>query len=163
MNNLNSILIEGNLVKDPLLRSTPKGTQVCQMKLASNRYYKQDNQSPGFEKEVSFFDVESWAKLAESCYNKGRKGRGVRVVGRLKEDRWNSTNGKPHSRVTIIAEHVEFRPEFKKERQTGFAQTGSAQTGSAQTEFDQTKLDQSGFAKSQVSIDEDDELGGIYE
>ena len=115
MNNLNSILIEGNLVKDPILRSTTKGTQVCTLRLASNRYYKQDNQSPGFEKEVSFFDVETWAKLAESCYSKGRKGRGVRVVGRLKEDRWNGTDGRYHSRVSIVAEHVEFRPEFNKE------------------------------------------------
>ena len=112
MNNLNSILIEGNLVKDPLLRSTPKGTQVCMLSLASNRFYKQDT---GFEKEVSFFDVETWARLAEACYSKGRKGRGVRVVGRLKQDRWNGTDGKPHSRITIVAEHVEFRPEFKKE------------------------------------------------
>jgi len=112
MNNLNSILIEGNLVRDPLLRSTPKGTQICMMSLASNRYYKQDT---GFEKEVSFFDVETWSKLAEACYAKGRKGRGVRVVGRLKQDRWNGTDGKQHSRVTIVAEHVEFRPEFKKE------------------------------------------------
>jgi len=115
MNNLNSILIEGNLVKDPLLRSTPKGTQVCTLRLASNRFFKQDSKSPDFEKEVSFFDVETWARLAETCYAKGRKGRGVRVVGRLKEDRWNSTDGKPHSRVSIIAEHVEFRPEFSKE------------------------------------------------
>jgi len=112
MNNLNSILIEGNLVRDPLLRSTPKGTQVCTMSLASNRYYKQDT---GFEKEVSFFDVETWARHAEACYSKGRKGRGVRVVGRLKQDRWNDSDGKPHSRVTIVAEHVEFRPEFKKD------------------------------------------------
>jgi len=112
MNNLNSILIEGNLVRDPLLRSTPKGTQVCTMSLASNRYYKQET---GFEKEVSFFNVESWARLAESCYNKGKKGRGVRVVGRLKQDRWTGADGKPQSRVTIVAEHVEFRPEFKKD------------------------------------------------
>jgi len=112
MNNLNSILIEGNLVRDPLLRSTPKGTQVCSMCLASNRYYKQDT---GFEKEVSFFDIETWSKLAEACYAKGKKGRGVRVVGRLKQNRWSDTEGKTHSKVTIVAEHVEFRPEFKKE------------------------------------------------
>jgi single-strand DNA-binding protein len=111
MNNLNSILIEGNLVREPLLRTTPKGTQVCTMSLASNRYYKQDS---GYEKEVSFFEVETWARLAEVCYNKGRKGRGVRVVGRLKQDRWNGSDGKPHSRVSIVAEHVEFRPVFKK-------------------------------------------------
>ena len=112
MNNLNSILIEGNLVRDPLLRSTSKGTQICTMCLASNRFYKQDS---GFEKEVSFFDVETWARLAEACYSKGRKGRGVRVVGRLKQDRWNDPDGKPRSRVSIVAEHVEFRPEFKKD------------------------------------------------
>ncbi|MDR1325920.1 MAG: single-stranded DNA-binding protein [Treponema sp.] len=112
MNNLNSILIEGNLVRDPLLRTTSKGTSLCTFSLASNRYYKQDS---GLEKEVGFFDVEAWSKLAENCYNFGHKGRGVRVVGRLKQDRWNGTDGKAHSRVSIVAEHVEFRPEFKKE------------------------------------------------
>jgi len=115
MNNLNSILIEGNLVKDPVIRSTTKGTQICLMRLASNRFYKQDNTPGDFEKEVSFFEVETWAKLAENCYTRGKKGRGVRVVGRLKEARWNGTDGKPHSRVSIVAEHVEFRPEFKKD------------------------------------------------
>jgi len=39
----------------------------------------------------------------------------VRVVGRLKQDRWNGADGKSHSRITIVAEHVEFRPEFKKD------------------------------------------------
>jgi single-strand DNA-binding protein len=123
MNNLNSILIEGNLVRDPLLRSTPKGTAVCNFTLASNRFFKQDT---GFEKEVGFFDVESWSKLAEHCYNQGRKGRGVRVVGRLKQDRWNGSDGKLHSRVAIVAEHVEFRPEFKRENSR--ADDGSTST-----------------------------------
>ena len=115
MNNLNSILIEGNLVKDPLLKTTPKGTQVCTMKFASNRYYKLDDQSSDFEKETNFFDVETWGKLAEACGAKGKKGRGLRVVGRLKQNRWNDAEGKSHSRITIVAEHVEFRPEFKRE------------------------------------------------
>jgi single-strand DNA-binding protein len=112
MNNLNSILIEGNLVRDPLFKSTAKGTSVCTFSLASNRYYKQES---GMEKEVSFFDVETWSKLAENCYNLGRKGRGVRVVGRLKQDRWDGPDGKLRSKITIVAEHVEFRPEFKKD------------------------------------------------
>ncbi|MDR0410928.1 MAG: single-stranded DNA-binding protein [Treponema sp.] len=111
MNNLNSILIEGNLVRDPQFKSTAKGTPLCTFSLASNRVYKQDS---GTEKEVSFFNVETWAKLAENCYNLGRKGRGVRIVGRLKQDRWNGMDGKIHSKVTIVAEHVEFRPEFRR-------------------------------------------------
>jgi single-strand DNA-binding protein len=112
MTNLNSILIEGNLVRDPLLRSTPKGTSLCTFTLASNRFFKQDS---GMEREVSYFDVETWAKLADYCHSQGRKGRGVRIVGRLKQDRWNSPDGKLHSRVAIVAEHVEFRPDFRRE------------------------------------------------
>ncbi|MDR3276054.1 MAG: single-stranded DNA-binding protein [Treponema sp.] len=132
-NSLNSILIEGNLVREPLLRATSKGTQVCSFTLVSNRFYKQDT---GFEREVSFFDVESWAKLAENCYSEGHKGRGVRVVGRLKQDRWNDPEGKPHSRVVVVAEHVEFRPEFHKyegEREsTGEFPANPAQAATAQ-------------------------------
>jgi single-strand DNA-binding protein len=112
MNNLNSILIEGNLIRDPQYRTTSKGTPLCTFCLASNRYLRRDN---GYEEEVAFFDVETWAKLADQCSNLGRKGRGVRVVGRLKQDRWTDNDGKPHSRVSIVAEHVEFRPEVKKE------------------------------------------------
>ena len=111
MNNLNSVLIEGNMVRDPLVKSTPRGTSVCNFTIASNRYFKQDT---NFEKEVGFFDVEAWGKLGDACGNLGRKGRGVRVVGRLKQDRWTGNDGKSHNKVAIVAEHVEYRPEFKK-------------------------------------------------
>ncbi|MDR2094296.1 MAG: single-stranded DNA-binding protein [Treponema sp.] len=116
MNNLNSILIEGNLVREPLYKTTPKGVPVCTFSLASNRYYRQDSNT---EREVGFFDVETWSKLAENCYNLGHKGRGVRVVGRLKQDRWVGSDGRNHSRVTIVAEHVEFKPEFKRDNGYG--------------------------------------------
>ncbi|MEW5816650.1 MAG: single-stranded DNA-binding protein [Spirochaetota bacterium] len=109
MNNLNSILLEGNLTKDPELVETKKGTPVCTFSVASNRYYKQDN---GPQNEVSFFDVEVWSHLAETCKEYLKKGRGVRVVGRLKQDRWAGNDGKNHSRIKIIAEHVEFKPDF---------------------------------------------------
>jgi single-strand DNA-binding protein len=108
MNNLNSVLIEGNLVRDPLLRSTAKGTPVCTFSIASSRFYKGDG---GLEKEVSFIDVEAQSKLAESCQRLGCKGRGVRVVGRLRQDRWTDADGRKHSKISVAAEHVEFRPE----------------------------------------------------
>jgi len=111
MNNLNSILIEGNLVKDPELSYTPKGTAVCKFSVASNRFFKHEEE---MQKEVSFFDVSTWARLAEVCGEYLKKGRGVRVVGRLKQDRWTDPDGKPHSRVEIVAEHVEFKPQLKK-------------------------------------------------
>jgi single-strand DNA-binding protein len=112
MNNLNSILLEGVLKEDPLYRVTPKGTPVCTFSIASNRYSRIDG---NLQEEVSFFNIEAWSKLADMCNEKGHKGRGLRVVGRLKEDRWTDHDRKQHSKVVIVAEHVEFRPEVKEE------------------------------------------------
>ena len=112
MNNLNSILLEGNLVADPELRYTPKGTAVCSFRVACNRFYKQEEE---LQKEVSYFDVTAWNRQAEVCNEYLTKGRGVRVVGRLKQDRWEDAEGKTRSKVHIVAEHVEFKPKFKSD------------------------------------------------
>ncbi len=114
MNNLNSILLEGNLVRNPELTYTPKGTPVCKFSIASNRFFKQDDE---FQKEVSFFNVTTWSKVAETCGEKLTKGRGVRIAGRLKQDRWADQEGKPRSRVHIVANYVELKPEFNKQKE----------------------------------------------
>jgi single-strand DNA-binding protein len=54
--------------------------------------------------------VTVWNRLAEVCKEYLAKGRGVRVVGRLKQDRWEDPEGKTRSKVHIVAEHVEFKP-----------------------------------------------------
>jgi len=112
MNNLNSVLIEGNLVRDPEYRTTTKGTGVCKFTVASNRYYKQGDK---FEKEVCYIDVEAWGKIGESANSRGKKGGGVRVVGRLKQDRWQNNEGKDMAKILIVAEHVEYRAEVKND------------------------------------------------
>jgi single-strand DNA-binding protein len=112
MNHLNSILIEGSLVRDPLFRTTAKGTALCTFAIATNRFFKQEG---NLEKETNFFEVEAWAILAEKSRSYGHKGRGVRVVGRLRQNRWTDTDGKTKSRIYIVAEHIEFRPESKRD------------------------------------------------
>jgi single-strand DNA-binding protein len=37
------------------------------------------------------------------------------VVGRLKQDRWTSPEGQARSKIQIVAEHVEFKPQLKKD------------------------------------------------
>ncbi|MBE3088410.1 MAG: single-stranded DNA-binding protein [Chloroflexi bacterium] len=133
MNNLNSILIEGNLTRDPELSYTAKGTAVCKFSVAVNRFSKQDGEE---QKDVSFFDVTTWARLAEVCAEYLKKGRGVRVVGRLKQDRWIDPDGKTHSCVIIVAEHVEFKPQLKKQVEEGQPEPsgGQAETAAPVTE-----------------------------
>ena len=107
MNNLNSVLLEGNLCRDPELRYTPKGTPVCTLVLASNRSYKVEGER---QEEVSFVETTTWGKLATVCAEHLAKGRGVRVVGRLKQDRWEDAEGNARAKVVIVAEQVEFQP-----------------------------------------------------
>jgi single-strand DNA-binding protein len=111
MNSLNSIILEGNVVRTPQIQETTKGTPFCKLGVAVNRWYKSMNGE--VQNEVSFFDVDAWGALAKTCSETCEKGRGVRVVGRLKQDRWqDQTNGKNRSRVVIVAEHIEFKPKF---------------------------------------------------
>jgi len=131
LNNLNSIIIEGNLTRDPQLKTIPNGSQVCSFAVASNRFYRQNDQT---EKEVSFFEVETWSKLAQTCGEVLRKGRGVRVVGRLKQDRWEDADGKHQARIKIVAEHVEFKPVFKRDDEDGPAKPAAMVAEGAEAE-----------------------------
>lgn len=112
MNQLNSLILEGNLVRDPVILEPSAGFKICKFSLGVNRFYK-NKKDEGVD-EVSFFDVETYGKLAEYCIKVGKKGRGVRVVGRLKQDSWKDDSGKSMNRVYVIAEHIEFKPMYTK-------------------------------------------------
>lgn len=114
MNNINCLVVEGNITREPNFRTTPSGFPICKIPIAVNHYYKKAA-SGEYENEVSYFDVETFGKLAEICAKFSQKGRGLSVVGRLKQNRWTTPEGKNTSRVTIIAEKVEFKQRFNKE------------------------------------------------
>ena len=106
MNNLNSVLLEGNLTRDPESTVTKGWTTLCTFTIGVNRRYKKEGEQ---KEEVSFFEIETWGRLAENCFEYLSKGRGVRIVGRLKQARWENDE-KSFSKVVIVAEHVEFKP-----------------------------------------------------
>ena len=113
MNQLNSLIFEGNLVRDAVLAEPAPGFKKCNFSVGVNRFYK--NRKNEDVNEVSFFDVEAYGKMAEYCESKAKKGRGVRVVGRLKQDTWKDSDGKTASRIYVIAEHIEYKPLKKTE------------------------------------------------
>ena len=106
MNQLNSIILEGNVVKKAEFSEPKTGFQVCKFPLAVNRRTKTPEGET--KEEVSYFDVETYGEMAESCFKWCDRGQGVRVVGRLKQSRWEENNTKK-SRVYVVAEHVEYK------------------------------------------------------
>ena len=139
MNQLNSIILEGNITRDVVFKETPHGCKVCTIPIAVNRWYKSDD-GKGIE-EVSYFDVEAFGKMAEYCERRVTKGRGLRVVGRLKQSRWKGADGKNASRITIIAEHIEFKPHVGKKSDAELAGIAEATAASAE-EFDRMDMEE---------------------
>jgi single-strand DNA-binding protein len=109
MNNLNSILIEGNVTKDPDIFVTTNGTSLCKFPIASNRIFR--NKEQELTEETSFIIIETWGGLAEHCGTYLLKGQRVRIVGRLKQERWQNEENQHRERFVIVAEHVEFQSE----------------------------------------------------
>ncbi len=103
---LNSVNIMGNLTRDPEMKTIPSGKSVCSLSIANNRIYSKNGERMT---EVSYFDVEVWGVIAENCAKYLKKGSGIIVEGRLKQDRWEK-DGKTQSRVRISANNIHFMP-----------------------------------------------------
>ena len=107
MRGFSKAIITGNLTRDPELRTTPNGANVCSFSVAVNRVYRDSN---GEQKEdVSFIDCSAWGKLAEMINQYAKKGSGVLVSGRLDQRSWEDKNGGgKRSRVEIVVEDFNF-------------------------------------------------------
>lgn len=100
------VIIMGNITRDPELRSTPSGTQVCSFSVAVNRNYRD---SSGEQKDnVSFFDCSAWGKSGEIIAQYAKKGSGILVSGRLDQRSWEDKEGQKRSRVEIVVEDFNF-------------------------------------------------------
>jgi single-strand DNA-binding protein len=106
MPDINSVIIVGNLIKDPTFRNTTTGVPVANFTIASNRKFK-DN-SGIIKEDVCFIGVVAWYKLAESCYENLRKGSAVLVEGELQSRSWKTEDGFNRSTVEIKARRIQF-------------------------------------------------------
>jgi single-strand DNA-binding protein len=79
-----TLIIAGNLGREPEMRYTPSGQAVTSFSVASSRQYTSNNGQQ--VKETIWFRVSAWGKLAETCNQYLHKGSKVLVEGRLTPD-----------------------------------------------------------------------------
>lgn len=107
MANLNKVMLIGNLVADPELRYTPKGTAVTDLRLAVNRV--RSNEQGQRQEETTYLDVTLWARQAEIACQYLNKGRAVFIEGRLQTETWEDKNsGQKRSKLKIVGENMQF-------------------------------------------------------
>ncbi len=107
MANLNKVMIIGNLVADPDVRTTPRGNSVTELRLAVNRVSSGPNEGERRE-ETTFLDVTCWGRTAEIAGQYLAKGRPVFIEGRLQQDVWeDKQTGQKRSKIRIVAENMQ--------------------------------------------------------
>lgn len=102
---LNKAMIIGRLTRDPELKTTPSGVSVCQVGLATNFVYT--NQQSGQKVEqVEYHNVVLWRKLGEIASQYLKKGQRVYIEGRLQTRSWDGQDGKKNYRTEIVADNM---------------------------------------------------------
>jgi single-strand DNA-binding protein len=105
MRGFNKVTLMGNLTRDPELRTTPNGSNVCSFSLAVNRTWKNAN---GEQQEaVDYIDCNIWGKPAEIINQYMSKGSGILVSGRLQQRSWEQ-EGQKRSKVEVVVEDFNF-------------------------------------------------------
>jgi single-strand DNA-binding protein len=104
MNNINRVVITGNLTADPELRSTPNGKPVCSLRIACNTRRKSGEE---WVDKPNYFNVTVWGAQGENAARYLSKGRPVAVDGRLEWREWEQ-DGSNRQAVDIIADSVQF-------------------------------------------------------
>jgi single-strand DNA-binding protein len=101
----NQVVLMGNLTRDPELRQTPNGQQVCSFSLALNRSYK--GADGNWQEATDYIDVVAWGPLGERVAQYLSKGRPCLVNGRLQSRSWEQ-DGQKRSKVEVVAQDVTF-------------------------------------------------------
>jgi single-strand DNA-binding protein len=117
MPELNSIVIAGNLTKDPVFRHTTNGTPVVNFSIASNRKYRDANNQ--WQEEVCYVGIVAWNRLADSCNNRLKKGSAVLIDGELQSHLLKSDDGHSRNIVEIKARRIQFLNKKSAPAETG--------------------------------------------
>jgi single-strand DNA-binding protein len=105
--NINVVVITGNLTQDPELRHTGGGTPVCELRVAVNARRK-DGSTGEWVDKPNYFNVTVWGAHGESCSEYLAKGRPVAIEGRLDWREWEAKDGGKRQAVQIVANSVQF-------------------------------------------------------
>jgi single-strand DNA-binding protein len=143
-----TVHIMGRLTRDPQIEYTSGGLAYCKFSIAVNEGSKKD----GTELPASFFDVTAWDKKAETVTKFFHKGKQILIIGRLKQDRWQTQDGQNRSKVGIVLEQFFFIG--KKGDDAGYSPTPPPQYDNSPGAFDAQAQPQSQPAGTVPTDDE---------
>ena len=99
---LNSVILQGRLGRDPELRHTQSGTEVCNFSMAVDNGF-------GDKKKTVWPDITAWGLTATFVQKYLQKGSECLVEGRLDTEEWeDKETGQKRRKTIVVANRVHF-------------------------------------------------------
>ena len=137
---MNRLMIIGNLVRDPELRTTTSGISVCSFSVAVNRRQSAQQRQAGQEPEADYFRVTAWRERGEMCGKFLQKGKKVCVTGPVSVSTYEGRDGKTYANMEVTAEDIELLSPRVSDPPVPEEPKVDAQTGFQQVEMDTDEL-----------------------
>lgn len=150
MRGFTKAIVAGNVTRDPEMRTTPSGSQVCSFTIAVNRSFRG---SDGNQQEsVSYLDCVAWGKSGETINQYIHKGSALLVSGRLEQRSWDDKNtGQKRSRVEIVVDDFSF---IGGDRSGGSNGGGFSRSNAADDAGDASDAGAGDSDEDQINLDE---------
>lgn len=103
---VNKVILIGNLGQDPESRTTPGGTTVTNIRLATSESWR-DKQTGEMKEQTEWHTVVLWNRLGEIAAEYLRKGSQVYIEGRLRTRKWQDKSGNDRYTTEIVASEMQ--------------------------------------------------------
>jgi len=101
---LNKVMIIGNLVRDPEVKTTPSGVSVASFSVATSFVWK--DASGQKQEKAEYHNIVAWRKLADIIGQYLKKGSKIYLEGRLQTRDWTGQDGAKKYRTEIILDNM---------------------------------------------------------
>ncbi len=121
--NINSVVISGNLTRDPEIRTTQTGTAVLMFGIAVNDRRK-NNRTGEWEDYANFIDCTMFGSRAQNIAQYLSKGSKVTIEGKLRWSQWER-DGQKRSKIDVVVKDIDLVSSRGGDRQDGYSQQSS--------------------------------------
>ena len=104
MASFNKVILIGNLVADPELKTTTNGVPVTSFRIAVSRRFTKQGEQP----QADFIDIVAWRQSAEFVTRYFTKGKPILVCGQLQTRTWTDSNNNKRYATEVVADEVQF-------------------------------------------------------
>ncbi len=101
---MNSVILIGNLTRDPETQSTQSGVTVCRFTVAVQRRFANADGN----READFIPVVAWRSQADNCAKYLKRGSKVAVRGSLQTRNYDAQDGTKRYVTEVVADEVSF-------------------------------------------------------